>query len=102
MNHNCSTARYLGYFEHGMTRKAFRLATQPTGFLWVNATIWRLRQQGWIASSPSGWVLTRAGREVCRVLKIMIRLLCQYKRSNHEAFNLFQCGSFCTPCLGSA
>lgn len=33
MDHNCSTARYLGNFEHGMTRKQFRLSTQPTGFL---------------------------------------------------------------------
>ena len=64
MNQNCSTARYLGYFEHGMTRRAFRLATSPTGFMWVNATIWRLRSAGWIASSARGWVLTKEGREV--------------------------------------
>lgn len=63
MDHNCSTVRYLGHFTQPCTRKAFRLSTQPSGFMWVNATIWRLRRAGWIASSPKGWVLTRTGKE---------------------------------------
>lgn len=63
MDHNCSTVRYLGHFTQPCTRKAFRLSTQPSGFMWVNATVWRLRQAGWIASSPKGWVLTKAGKE---------------------------------------
>lgn len=63
MDHNCSTVRYLGHFAQPCTRKAFRLSTQPSGFMWVNATIWRLRQAGWIARSPKGWVLTNTGKE---------------------------------------
>ena len=48
------TVRYLGHFTKPCTRKAFRLSTQPSGFMWVNATIGRLRSAGWITRSPKG------------------------------------------------
>lgn len=60
MNPNCSTVRYLGWFLEPCTRREF---SQVQGVQWANATIWRFRAEGWIASDPRGWVLTEAGRE---------------------------------------